>query len=117
MLRAWVIFVLITKGVLGATKTTVPATSFSSTSGPTLDAWSYVWRKVYTPVIIGTVLVAVNEATNQTSRTTLYHSEYLSGTEKVPTPTDLNAAGTRTAFIGATHLSVLEAFRQCSLAD
>lgn len=97
-MKIWCIIALLTSEVLadGYTGPTV-GTSLSWTSGPVMFVESRVWRKVYTPVIIGTIIVQVNEATNKTVTTTSYHSEYLDGTETVSTPRRVNAAGTRTA--------------------
>lgn len=58
----------------------------------------YVWNKHYTASTVGTVIVVVNEATNKTSSTTIYHTEYdANGSSKLYSRTDTNEHGTITA--------------------
>lgn len=80
---------------------------FSSIAGPVLRArtWEWVTTRV-PPITVGTVLVTVDEASNQTVTSTSYHTEHLShvtdGTfpnSLLFTRTDTNAAGSVTAHI------------------
>lgn len=69
----------------------------SSTAGPFLGAYSYTWSQYIVPTTVGTVLVVVNNATNQTSTTTIYHTEFeRNGSMTLLTRTDTNTAGTVT---------------------
>ena len=59
--------------------------------------YSYTWSQWIRPTTVGTVYVTVNEATNQTSSTTVYHSEYkTNGSMQLLTRTDVDALGTVT---------------------
>jgi len=63
-----------------------------------MDATSYTWVQYYTPSTVGTVMVIVNDATNKTTSTTIFHTEFdLSGSSKLLEGTDTNKAGTVTA--------------------
>jgi hypothetical protein len=78
-----------------STKPTDPV--ISSTTGPFLGAYSYTWSQYILPTTVGTVMVVINEATNQTSTSTSYHTEFdRSGSKTILTRTDTNAAGTVT---------------------
>lgn len=77
---------------------------FSSIAGPILSARTWEWVSRYEPVTVGTVLVTVDEVTNQTVTSTAYHTDHLhfvtSGT--IPASllhgrTNTNAAGTVTS--------------------
>ncbi|KAF2165180.1 hypothetical protein M409DRAFT_56058 [Zasmidium cellare ATCC 36951] len=90
-------------------------TSFSSLSGPWLTARSWEWKSVYSRVTVGTVLVTVDQITNQTVTSTSYNSDHLqfvtSGTFSGPdlhTRTDTDAAGTVTGVVydGSEKLTV-----------
>jgi hypothetical protein len=62
-----------------------------------MAAYSYSWSQYIIPTTVGTVMVTVNEATNQTSSTTIYHSEYENnGSMTLLTRTDTDGAGTVT---------------------
>jgi hypothetical protein len=72
-------------------------TSIKTTAGPFLGAFSYTWTQYIIPTTVGTVLVVVNNATNQTSTTTIFHTEFIqNGSQTLLTRTDTNAAGTVT---------------------
>ena len=74
------------------------------TDGPDMDAETYVWIKHYTAVTVGTVIIMVNEATNETSTTTSYLTEYeASGSSNLLQRTDTNDAGTVTIVTTGLH--------------
>lgn len=98
---------IVAEEITGAVTVPTSGTSLSWTSGPRMFAETREWRKVYTPVIIGTIIIQVNEATNQTITTTSYHSEYLEGSQTMSTPSRVNSAGTRTYGHSATTLYAL----------
>jgi hypothetical protein len=61
------------------------------------------WSQWITPSTVGTVMVTVNEATNQTFSTTIYHSEYENnGSMTLLTRTDTDAAGTVTKVLAGS---------------
>lgn len=74
-------------------------TSFSYISGPVLDGWTWMWTKAFTPVTVGTVTVAVDEASNQVARSTTFHSNFLNyANASLFSPTATNAAGIKTEY-------------------
>ncbi|KAH9217837.1 hypothetical protein DL95DRAFT_385960 [Leptodontidium sp. 2 PMI_412] len=74
--------------------------SFSDIKGPFLAAVSSTWTQVIIPTTVGTVMVVVNEATNETSSTTIYHTDYeRNGSSTILTRTDTDAAGTVTQVV------------------
>ncbi|KAG4439852.1 hypothetical protein IFR05_004665 [Cadophora sp. M221] len=74
--------------------------SFSHIKGPFLAAVSSTWTQVIIPITVGTVMVVVNEATNETSSTTIYHTDYeRNGSSTILTRTDTDAAGTVTQVV------------------
>lgn len=65
---------------------------------------SYYWTKKYNATTVGTVQIIINKATNKTTTTTKYHTEYKSnatGTDALAIleRTDVNAAGTVTQVV------------------
>ena len=77
---------------------------FSQITGPFIQAWSSTWSQVILPVTVGTVMIIVNEATNKTSTTTIYHTEFeKNGSATLLTRTDTNAAGTITQVVTDEH--------------
>ncbi|OWP03911.1 hypothetical protein B2J93_5870 [Marssonina coronariae] len=88
------------------TKTRKPSSSapavssFSSTQGPFLMVDSSTWSQFIIPTTVGTVMVTVNEATNKTISTTIYHTDYeINGTVTLLSRTNTNAAGTVTQVV------------------
>ncbi|CZR54903.1 uncharacterized protein PAC_04788 [Phialocephala subalpina] len=74
--------------------------SFSDITGPFILAHSSTWIQVIVPTTVGTVMVTVNEATNQTFSTTIYHTDYeRNGSATLLTRTDTDAAGTVTQVV------------------
>ncbi|KAL2072918.1 hypothetical protein VTL71DRAFT_10242 [Oculimacula yallundae] len=70
---------------------------FSRITGPMIAVNSYTWSQYIIPITVGTVLVIVNEATNQTTSTTVFHTDYVrNGSTALLTRTDTNNAGTVT---------------------
>lgn len=79
---------------------------FSSIAGPILSARTWEWVPNITPVTVGTVMVTIDEASNQTVTSTSYHTEHLHYVTNGTFPssllysrTDTNAAGTVTAYV------------------
>ncbi|KAL2064168.1 hypothetical protein VTL71DRAFT_4662 [Oculimacula yallundae] len=71
--------------------------SFSQITGPFIAAFSSTWSQFIIPITVGTVMITINEATNQTYSTTIYHTDFESnGSTSLLTRTDTNAAGTIT---------------------
>ncbi|CZT10027.1 uncharacterized protein RCO7_03179 [Rhynchosporium graminicola] len=90
-------------GTIKATSTTKSSTSgsvtsfFSSITGPNIAVDSYTWSQYIIPITVGTVLVVVNKATNKTTSTTVFHTDYVrNGSTALLTRTDTNSAGTVT---------------------
>ncbi|KAE8446266.1 hypothetical protein EG329_012352 [Mollisiaceae sp. DMI_Dod_QoI] len=81
------------------------ATSFfSDIAGPFILAQSSTWTQFIVPTTVGTVMVTVNEATNQTFSTTIYHTDYeRNGSATLLTRTDTDAAGTVTQAVIDEH--------------
>lgn len=89
-----------TTALAGSIPASISATPALSLLGPYLGAHSYYWSQYLTPKVVGTVMVTVNEATNQTISSTIYHSEYaVNGSSQLLTRTDVNSAGTVTAVL------------------
>jgi hypothetical protein len=73
------------------------ASSYSTSDGPFMHAATFSWSQYITPVIVGTVMVTVNEAADETSSTTIYHTDYEEGGSlALLTRTDTDTAGTVT---------------------
>merc|ERR1712093_771747 len=73
---------------------------YSEIYGPYLAAVSSTWSQVIIPTTVGTVLVVVNEATNETTSTTVYHTDFLkNGSSTLLSRTDTDVAGTVTQVV------------------
>ncbi|KAK0117419.1 hypothetical protein ONS96_013249 [Cadophora gregata f. sp. sojae] len=93
-------------GVNGTVPTKTSSSSGSVTSfyseiyGPFIAAVSSTWSQVIIPTTVGTVLVVVNAATNETTSTTIYHTDYLkNGSSTLLSRTDTDGAGTVTQVV------------------
>ncbi|KAK4575051.1 hypothetical protein LTR86_000903 [Recurvomyces mirabilis] len=76
------------------------SSSFSYTRGPYASAYSYTWRYM-TPSTVGTVLITVNIAKNETISSTVFHTNFReSGNQTILTRTDVNDANTVTGVVG-----------------
>lgn len=72
-------------------------TSFSSIAGPYIAAYSSTWSQAIIPITVGTVMFIVNEATNKTTSTTIYHTDFVqNGSTTLLSRTDTNSDGTVT---------------------
>lgn len=75
----------------------VSETYFSYISGPILEASSWNWQKILTPVTVGTVTVAVDNASKRVGSRTVFHSDYANFANlSLFDPTGTNTAGIRT---------------------
>lgn len=75
--------------------------------GPYMMANSFIWSQYIIPTTVGTVMVTVNEANNQTWSSTRWHTEYMNNDSiTLVTRTDTNAAGTVTAIPYGINITV-----------
>ncbi|KAH7407105.1 hypothetical protein BKA64DRAFT_406986 [Cadophora sp. MPI-SDFR-AT-0126] len=73
---------------------------YSAIRGPFIAAVSSTWSQVIIPTTVGTVMVVVNAATNETTSTTIYHTDFLkNGSSTLLSRTDTDVAGTVTQVV------------------
>lgn len=101
-----------TSGPVGGTSTrsTFNSLSTSSIAGPFINGQVYYWKRdaLVTPTTVGTVVVQINDATNQTTTTTIFHSEYkVNGTLRLLTRNNTNPAGTVTQVVSSLNATLL----------